>query len=373
MYSVNGPTPSRALCHGASPTEVVQPVRLQFTADCAGEIRLSVLQERKRSKVALAPQAPLLVCSDFLQDPISKGYKGPRPGYGLLPSDKSLTRLAKRRLREFGALVDQGGLEKCVFITGTLPGSTLDAQRALAQWTSWLTSRLSQWFRDRFPGAVYFGVWEHQKRGALHLHVCVRTQTPQEATRLKVAWKKRWISLLDGVSNRSGVDLFARKEGDTWQKKRWIVRTDAQIVEKSVARYLSKYTSKGNNGRLKVVGFSPGSWWFASQALRCNAREQRQRYTVSGCTLAHANAVFDSLASQIVSDSKVSYPLLSAWDHTYKGIIAMLPAAAAGALVRVVKSMLRALILDERPSFVDPAAYWDDVTRLFDAQLLQFG
>ena len=343
---------------------------LKLTADCAGEIRFTLQSEPKRSKVAMSEAPPLLVCSELLQDVISPAYTGPKPGYGALSKQKQFTRLAKRRLREFGALVDNGSLKHCVFLTGTLPGSTPSAFRALAEWSAWVVSRLSQWLRDRYPEALFFGVWEYQKRGALHMHLCVRVPSEEMAIKLKCAWKTRWIALLDGVARRSGVDMFARKNGDTWQKKRWIVKTDAQTVEKSVARYLSKYTSKGSGKARGKYVYSPSRWWFASQSLTSCAKSQRQVFVISKLTLADATACFEKVASELVASSAKSFPVFNKFDVRYSGVIALGPSVIGGVLVQQAVKILSVLGLSEKPIFVDPAAYWRDVGNFFGARIL---
>jgi hypothetical protein len=345
-------------------------MRLKLTADCAGEVRFTLQAEPKRSKVVMSEARPALVCSELFQDAMSKRYIGPKPGYGKLSKVKRFTSLAKRRLREFGALVDDGPLRNCVFLTGTLPGSTPRAFQAIAEWSSWIVSRLSQWFRDRYPGSVFFGVWEYQRRGALHMHVCVRCPTLEESTRLKCAWKRRWIALLDGVGRKSGVDLFERRNGDTWQRQRWIVRTDAQTVEKSVARYLSKYTSKGaGKARGKYV-YSPARWWFASQSLANCAREQRQVFVVSQLTLVDARICFEYVGAQLVAASAKSFPIFNKYDARYSGVIALGPSVIGGMLVRQAVKILSVLGLSEKPIFVNPVSYWRDVGEFFAARIL---
>jgi len=71
--------------------------------------------------------------------------------------------------------------------------------------------------------------------------------------------------LLRKLSTMSGVDVFAKDENTTWLHcpQKW--QFDSQIVEKSLAGYLSKYASKGKGrlGRYSDSGlpwFSPSRW-----------------------------------------------------------------------------------------------------------------
>lgn len=315
-------------------------MRLEYTSDAGGDFRLRILPDKRMGNRQNLSESPSLVCSSELQDRIYPASKPVQAGHGILKPHTKFTRLAKKRLNEYGALIDQGTLTNCVFLTGTLPGSTLAAVKALAMWSSWVTSRLSQWFRDRFPGALYFGVWEYQKRGALHLHVCVRVKTTKEARLLKKLWKSRWIALLDKVGLRSETDLFQRAQGDTWQRERWKTRTDAQTVEKSVARYLSKYCSKTNDKLRRKAAFPPASWWFACQEIREMAESVRIEVIVPNLSLGQANALFDRLGGFMVSLGTSAYPLFNNYDYRQRGLICLGPPAVAGMCSRVIKGLL---------------------------------
>lgn len=345
-------------------------MRLKLTTDCAGEVRLSLLEDLAKPRVSAPIAADSLVCSSFLQEGIYKNSTSQKAGYGRALDKRNFTSLAKRRLREFGALIDQGALENVVFLTGTLPGSTPAAMGAVAQWSSWVVSRLAQWFRDRFPGCLYFGVWEFQRRGALHLHVCVRTANSTEARKLKQSWKRRWLGLLDGVENRSGVDIFEKQKGGSWKFSRWIVRTDAQTVVKSVARYLSKYTSKGSVKARNAQVFSPARWWFASQTLSKTAAEQRTIIHVSKLTLSHATSLFESIAAKLVESTSKSYPVFSIFDARFKGLISLAPPAVVGVLMRELKFLLSACVPDTPLSSEAYRNRWNDICSIFGGKIL---
>lgn len=317
-------------------------MQIRLRANASGEIRLTCAPDKPPPGIAVGGLQRSLVGSTLLQDSIYTGYAAMRSGYGWTPDGRVFGGAARRKLKEFGALLDSGPLEHCAFLTGTIPGSTVDALMAVATWSGWLTSRLSQWLRDRFPGAVFFGVWEYQKRGALHMHLIVRCIDAIDIRRLMDMWKKRWCRLLDGVSTRAGVDVWARPDGTTWDAARWKVRTDAQVVERSCGRYLAKYLSKSACKVRTENRFPPSAWWFACRTLRQNAA--RDEIDISWTNIAPENAHenFSVMAGTICGAAAESFPLTNKWDHRQAGVIGLLPAAAGGVLVRELCAFGRA-------------------------------
>ncbi len=286
-------------------------------------------------KAAKLPDANLVYCP-ILQDSISTGHFATKAGYGWQPDGRKFTSCARRRLREFGGLIDGGSLTRTCFLTGTLPGSSKDSVGALAAWSSWVVSRLSQWLRDRFPSVRFFGVWEYQRRGALHLHICVETPSPEAARWLTQIWKRRWAALIDGVSTRSGVDLWKRTDGTTWQQKRWKLRTDAQVVEKSVSRYLSKYLGKSALACLASSALPPSSWWFASRNLQQAAAAARLKVELPLLDDSLALNLYQSIAGEICATASTVYPINNHYDATQYTVLGLMPSAVAGTLMRAL-------------------------------------
>lgn len=318
-------------------------MRIRVAADVSGHIRLSLLPEAKRASEAKVSEASPLVYSKVLQDRIYPPQKAHRPGYGTLGRGRKFGSVAKGRLRECGSLLDNGPLKNCAFLTGTLPGGTAEAKRALAEYSGWVVALLSQWLRDTFPCVQFFGVWEYQKRGALHIHVCVRVRRHQDARLLRHLWKKRWISLLDAVKRKSGVDVYQRVQGDSWERARWAVRTDAQEVEQSVARYLSKYCGKSADKRRKKAAFPPVSWWFASDNLRELAKENRWVIECSSISLNLGVSAFEILAGELAGCANKCYPVFNRWDIRQRGLIAFLAPPAAKLVRQLLIQRLRTL------------------------------
>lgn len=345
-------------------------MRLQLRTDAAGTARISVLADINSPRFQVLNAKRSLVYSNELQDRIYPDKKLAPAGFGALAAVKKFTTLAKSRLKEFGAIVDNGLLEHVVFLTGTLPGGTIEARKALAEWSGWVVSRLCQWLRDCIPGVQYFGVWEYQKRGALHLHLCARVRDTLQANALKQAWKGRWISLIDAVGRMSGQDMYMRMDGRSWQCARWIVRTDAQTVVQSVARYLSKYCSKTASKRRNQAAFPPSSWWFASKNLRESAKMQRLVITVPNMSLNGAISLFESMSGLAVGASAVSYPIFNKWDSRYMGVICLMPPCVAGIFNRIMQEVLRPLGAIKQLVDKDAPLTMSEIVEMFTARKL---
>lgn len=193
------------------------------------------------------------------------------PGYGSLSQQgATFTAHARRSLRWSAAAIEERfGTKNCFFLTGTLPGSTSQALETFAAWSSWLMDRLQKWLRKHYSidGDLYHcGVWEYQKRGALHYHALIATYDESILNRFKGYW---W-GLLRTISLYSGVDLFARSRGGSWSEGFDLVgdvAARAVRVEHTVKAYLSKYIGKGSQA------FTPGSpaparWWGRTRAVK---------------------------------------------------------------------------------------------------------
>lgn len=303
-------------------------------------MRLLCLQDKQDTRKVSTESGALLVCSSLLQELTTPVQKSVRPGFGTISTRHNLTRYARQTIREVGAVIDSGILRNTVFLTGTLPGSTTEALDALAAWSAWAVGAVLQWVRDYSPTANYFGVWEYQKRGALHLHVCIQCQSPQEADNLKRRWKDRWILVLRGVARRSGVDVFRRDHNHTWADTPWAVRTDAQTVEKSVACYLAKYLSKGSAKNRAACYSPPSAWWFAKRQLTQTARNLRRKIAITHLSLAAQIDLFERVGAVIAEQTAACFSYQSAYDFSIKGLVALLKPIQASLLFDDLKRIL---------------------------------
>jgi hypothetical protein len=185
-----------------------------------------------------------------------------------------LRKKARHRIMHLASMMSKEGRDRTVFLTGTLPGSTDEAIAAFNSEAGYVR-KIVQTYLPRYSGIDsssldYLYVWEHQKRGALHMHMAVRCETIRDAQVVLFAWQKVWREALVLTAKRTGVDIFAREKGGTWRDSPEIWQVDSQTVKKDVGRYLSKYLSKGGDGACH--GFPP-RWWGASVSLRAELRQ----------------------------------------------------------------------------------------------------
>lgn len=304
-------------------------MRLRVDCNAAGDIRVRILRDTKDASKISEPQGSALVCSSGLQEMTTQAKIQRSTGYGQVSSGTTFGKAARKLIREAGCCIDRRARRKCIFLTGTLPGSTKEALEALAAWSGWVAAAVQNWVRDFAPGAATFGVWEWQKRGALHLHLCVAAESESQAQQLKARWKARWIKLLMAVRRRANTDVFQRLDGRSWIDTPWITRTDAQTVEKSVGAYLSKYLSKGSVQAMKTASAPPSRWWFCSKALREEIYSSRIHVELNKLPGMIAQDMFEKLAGYIVGCSKQSFYYASEWDPVIKGVIGLLPPIAA--------------------------------------------
>lgn len=191
-----------------------------------------------------------------------------KPGYGGTPRRVMFGLRARRRIIRAGACLDEFvPAGEVLFLTGTLPGGTGEAMRAIACWSSWLVHSLKKWIwkRERSSDSLY--CWEYQKRGALHLHYAVRLSSAVARRFVKDGFRRWWYAAMRNISDRAGCDVFARATGGTWKDAPEKIQADAQVVEKSVGRYLAKYLSKAATGFSSVMHPSPVRWFGVSRSL----------------------------------------------------------------------------------------------------------
>lgn len=170
--------------------------------------------------------------------------------WGKLQTDKSFSRNAKQKILEAGAVIDKHiGNTNAFALTLTIPGSGWDIYDVVSRWSGYIVNRLTQIIRRAEKEGVkahWFFVWEHQKRGALHMHWCLAVESDwRVANLLCLQLRAKWEELLEELSVKTSIDLF-RKRGfsGTWRYSPEVWQNDIQRVKKSVAQYFSKYCSK---------------------------------------------------------------------------------------------------------------------------------
>jgi hypothetical protein len=162
-------------------------------------------------------------------------------------------------------------------VTLTIPGSTKEALATVAEHSPEMLDAFFQRVRWHFrqhskktfiEEITYAGVWELQKRGALHVHVAIGLNDAEMFEQLLKHHRRWWCQILETYTNKTGVDLFARADGGTWRSRWRKVQTDCQKIRKSCKRYMSKYISKGVTAGEKLEGSAPRRWWFMSKNLK---------------------------------------------------------------------------------------------------------
>lgn len=207
-------------------------------------------------------------------------------GWGHLSKPTSFTKNARHRLLEAGAIVDKFCGLNAYEVTCTLPGSTRDSMRLLAENTGWIMNELTQIIR-RAKCKYWFYVWELQKRGALHLHLLIASPAgSMENLALKL--QSRWWQLLTSISCKTGRDVFARKTGGTWFGKSHRWQSHIAPIQKSVAAYFSKYAGKGRSPSSKSSTsnqpFCPSRWWGCSTEIKEQIKLHRRKYILTVST-----------------------------------------------------------------------------------------
>lgn len=197
---------------------------------------------------------------------------GKTVGYGLLPlRPTSFGINAKRKIIRAGGALEKSinSPSECLFLTGTLPGSTEESFKAIAQYSGYVVNALKAWVSNRVRSKLDFYCWEYQKRGALHFHYCVHVPDDEARSQIKDGFKEWWIGILKRVGEKSGTDLFRKNDKYTHLSDTSKVRAVAEICRKSPSRYLAKYLSKSANcmkGRARF--FTPSRWWGTSRPLK---------------------------------------------------------------------------------------------------------
>ena len=187
----------------------------------------------------------------------------------------TLSRYGHRRLIRAGACFSQGKDTVRLLLTGTLPGSTREAFRVLANNSSYVTHRLCNWLTRRERSAKWLYAWEFQKRGALHLHLAIEV-TMENAEFIKREFKHEWNRLLNTIGNRNDVDMWAKSK--TYSHSQEATQTDVTVCEKEPSRYIAKYIAKGNAKSFGANRFPPVRWYQISRSLLRELEDKTEVY-----------------------------------------------------------------------------------------------
>lgn len=272
---------------------------------------LSIIPNFKRASIEEIREECLGMDSglyEIVSDVPNPFWQAPKPGYGSLGNKKKASRKSCHNLA-----MRMSAIELCfdagIFLTLTLPIEDDDAYEALARQSSYAVNRLSQYFRDNFPNDCYArcGAWEYQSRGALHYHLylgvnedfwdyfllsegafsmngCSIFETKKECflddlhpspiaqfpLNAMALFRHRIAKVWEGILDSIG-DIYDLKMIDDRYRGRILEYDDLgqrfcniQIVEKSVAAYLSDYLADSNHKKKQQLRgkFFPVATWF---------------------------------------------------------------------------------------------------------------
>lgn len=164
-----------------------------------------------------------------------------------LNKPKSFTRYSGQKVRECGAamaIAANGEHDRCREVTLTLPANTSEAFASLAAYSGYAINRLVQPVRDIWgKSALWFFVWEYQKRGALHLHFALFHQDKSECEKMANRMIEQWHNVLVSIGELANTCMFSRKNKRSCTiRKNHQYHTDA--MKKEVSRYFAKYAGK---------------------------------------------------------------------------------------------------------------------------------
>ena len=231
-------------------------------------------------------------------------------GFGRLPDKPSAFGLnAKRSLIRRGAAMEgTAPPEECLFLTGTLPGSTEDSFRSLAEWSSYIVHRLKSWVGNYALSKLDFYCWEYQKRGALHLHYCVWLPDSVGRAHILRRFHDWWVEILHTVGEKSHCDMFRKNSNKTHLGNTRAVRAVAEICRKSPARYLAKYLTKSASPvRGAARAFSPARWWGTSRPLKSLCDSLTQTIEIIEGGYHRVRVLWEEIHHACVSSDSVTY------------------------------------------------------------------
>jgi len=217
-------------------------------------------------------------------DITKKSQRQPRhhAGWGFPNSPKNFSHRAGQRIRECGAMLDKvSGYqpEKARVVTLTLAGDTQEAFQSLSDYSGYAINRIFQPIRTLSREDTYwFFVWEHQRRGALHLHICLYNPDKGLAKECGDRIIEKWLETLADIEKLSGTDMFVRRDKKTYTDPKNYQNLN-QEMHKSCGAYFSKYAGKSSRTKensyvsFYAKKYPPSRFWGSSKNLKAVCRE----------------------------------------------------------------------------------------------------
>ena len=208
----------------------------------------------------------------------------------------ALSRRGRNQILRAGACFEKGLDTERLLLTGTLPGSTVAAFRVLAQNSTVITKRLTNWITRRVPKCSWIYVWEFQGRGALHLHLVLECR-PEAAAYFKAHFKDEWNKLLRDVSSESKTDLFAKTSHYSHSPRK--TQADVTVCDREPSRYISKYLSKKATNSKGFSRFPPKTWYRISRNLLRRLKTMTVVYEAEGLSYSQSRAVEENTRTYV--------------------------------------------------------------------------
>lgn len=237
-----------------------------------------------------------------------------KSGYGFGTRRTKFSRFARRKIISGGALLerDSKAPAQAVLVTCTLPGSGSRAMSALSRWSGYIVNRCLTRVRVAFKRhwacegirLRWFYCWEFQRRGALHLHLCLWTDRSQVSLQLGELFREGWKEAILAIGNESEPHLCETSDRKScWLPQYW--QNDVSPVRESVARYVSKYVSKDGSNAETLPGngkaYYPARWWGMDRFLGKSIRRESAKLKVCSLSESEATAIAIEVERELIN------------------------------------------------------------------------
>lgn len=258
-------------------------------------------------------------------------------GYGRLPRRRKFSARARRSICEGATVAHERFGMNGVFLTWTIPGSGELIEKTVASWSGHIMESVLNWVRANVPGErAVFGVWEHQERGMLHLHLCVMADDYAALQFLIDDCKRFWAGLLTRLRIRTGVNLCESDKNCSWLPDGPASQQYGAWLHKGVAQYLAKYTGKGYRTEAMRSKYHPSRWWTQSRWLAQEARRRRMKLIWDGCTAHELLAQLKRLNEGVEEIANKTVEFINGGMLQIPGFIAMCDDGQADSVLSVM-------------------------------------
>lgn len=208
----------------------------------------------------------------------------------------ALSRYGKRQVLRAGSCFSMDEGTERLLLTGTLPGSSYSAFKALAEFSTTATKTLTNWLTRRSPQCKWEYVWEFQKRHALHVHLVCEVSL-KESEYIKKNFKDEWNRILRKIGSLSSVDMYQKTR--TYSNDPSVTQADVTVCDREPSRYISKYISKNATNAKGFNRFPPNQWYQVSRSLLRELREKTQTFAIEGLSYGQTLSIIEQAKHQI--------------------------------------------------------------------------